>query len=348
MRTTFDLRIALLLAFAGCSAKYETGVTKCSADLVPRCPAGFTCQSGVCISDSAPSGGSGGSATGGSGTGGKGTGGMGTGGMGGTSTGGMPGTGGMGTGGMGTGGMGTGGTGVVTCDDPMHPVSCPARNGVIAACWTPGVDCNTVTKCGTANVGCAAGYMSNCAYPANPCSPVGNKCSADSIFCPALGQVGPACYKPGIDCSTVTLCQGEVAACRTGTVPDCASGNCVPRPTTTCTDPAVPQSCPAKGDVPATCIPANFACSTLTLCAGTPAACASADTVYDCGRGVCPPAAACVPADPTDPCIVCASVKCCGDWNACAQDATCLNTGTGPVADALNACLALYCGVECK
>jgi hypothetical protein len=324
------IALVSLLAVFGCSAQYESGVTRCSAD--GTCPSGFSCRTDLCFSDRSPVGG------------------MGTGG---TGTGGVPGTGGM----M----MGTGGTSG-TCTDPMFPVRCPARAGVDAGCWETGVDCKAVVQCANGDQLACKSSMANCKYPANPCAPANMACpnAEHPVYCPALGNVGPDCWTPDTDCTSVVVCNNEVTACNAGSVVDPATCKCTPKPAGMCTaDPANPQPCtPPAGVTTQMCYPPDAICGSITTCAGQTVWCKTAGLIADCGLGQCVPATQCQPANPpTTPCGICLFSKCCTSAKSCLADPTCATcaadtncnaTMGGPLYAPFATCVVTNCSVECQ
>jgi hypothetical protein len=110
-------------------------------------------------------------------------------------------------------------------NDPSRTLYCPAANGVGPLCASPDVDCTTVTSCGADGLlACPKGYEANCKYKLNPCSPIDkNKCPPEKPkFCPAIGNVGPDCYLPDVDCSSITICGDMIDMCGgTGYYIDC-------------------------------------------------------------------------------------------------------------------------------
>lgn len=178
-------------------------------------------------------------------------------------------------------------------------------------------------------------------------SPAGS--CTDPMFpvpCPARAGVPAACWSAGTDCTTVTLCGTEEKACRTGFTFDCAQNKCVVAMCTS--NPEKPQYCPARGAYSGGCWSATTACSTIVECGEDIYACNSPDRVADCVADQCLPAAMCNYAAQPTPCRQCFAHKCCSLLNSCVEDATCGQTNTGPLWDALVACTAKFCEKECQ
>lgn len=106
------------------------------------------------------------------------------------------------------------------CCPADHPTFCDVA-GPNGACWTPEVDCSTIMSCDGEWRACYSGDAPQCG--AN----VGfNCCPPDyPTFCDVAGPDG-ACWTAGTDCSTITECEGEWHACRTGKVFNCESATC--------------------------------------------------------------------------------------------------------------------------
>jgi len=205
------LTAALLLSLS-CAPQYESGKTACASS-GQACPDGYTCINIRCYKlGEAPDGSS---AAGGSGGGGSG----------GATDARVTGTGGSGgAGGAGGGSLDMGQPAV--CNDPMRPKRCPANGNIPAGCVSNIIDCSTAKMCGPNDIrACATGRMVNCAYRLYTCVGPTLTCD-DPMFpdpCPGLGEVGPACYTTGVDCTTITICGNEdrPTACGVGAKPDC-------------------------------------------------------------------------------------------------------------------------------
>ena len=149
-----------------------------------------------------------------------------------------------------TGGAPDGGSGPLTCNNPTFPQKCPARDNVPEACWSTRIDCNTVSTCGTARFACYRGFKPDCRYLANRCVPENDVCPdpAFSLLCPAVGVIGPGCFRPGYDCSTSVICGDIVVACPPGQKVDCyTSTGCVPNPAFIPRDGSAPIPPPRDG-----------------------------------------------------------------------------------------------------
>ncbi len=231
MRHPRGLAPAALLTLLSCAPHYESGKTAC-ATTGQLCPDGYLCRNTRCYKlgeepDASAAGGTGGGSPDARVTGTGGTGGGGAGGSGGSG-----GTGGAG----GTGGSKDAGRPAdappMACNDPMFPVACPMSEAP-DLCWSTGVDCSTIKRCGLGDTvyACGMGSAVDCRYRANACQPRaevgGTRTCTDPMFpvlCPPLGDLGPVCVSSNeVDCSGRVVCGREISAtlCRKGQTIDC-------------------------------------------------------------------------------------------------------------------------------
>lgn len=227
--TTAKALAAGALLLLSCSPQYESGKTACASS-GQACPDGYVCINIRCYkADEAPDGAPAAGGAGGASDART------------TST-----DGGGGTGGARDAAPPSSDGAFAMCNNPMFPVGCPMSESP-NTCWTAGTDCSTVKRCGTADkvYGCLSGFAVDCRYRANNCLPraeVGGntRTCSDPMFpnlCPALGDLGPVCIRPGDwDCNARVVCGTENSAtvCLKGDTIDCSR----PR-TERCLRPAV-------------------------------------------------------------------------------------------------------------
>ena len=141
-------------------------------------------------------------------------------------------------------------SGSVVCCSENFPVFCDENeSGYAGSCWNDGVDCGTLTLCGGDWHACAEGSLPYCdaeenflCYPCGDGSTPYTTASGRPVCCDSErptfcdenddGYQG-GCWADGVDCDTITLCDGHYLACMADALPFCdESGNmtCHPCP----------------------------------------------------------------------------------------------------------------------
>ena len=144
----------------------------------------------------------------------------------------------------------TGANGDLFCCTESYPVFCDATDdGYEGGCWSDGVDCDTLTLCGSDVMACLDGSLPYCdeeesfvcyacpdgatQYETASGRPV---CCSETrpMFCDEndAGYTG-GCWSATVDCDTITVCGDSFTACHEGSLPYCnADGEltCYPCP----------------------------------------------------------------------------------------------------------------------
>jgi len=123
---------------------------------------------------------------------------------------------------------------------PLGKVLCDEMGDwYLGGCWAPETDCSTIVWCERRWQACIPGYRSFCDEDKMACEapcPAGSVeyetesgrrvcCrEATHLFCDEsdAGYEG-GCYELGINCATITYCDGDWRACREGAVPICSA-----------------------------------------------------------------------------------------------------------------------------
>ena len=108
----------------------------------------------------------------------------------------------------------------LACCSEEYPTFCDVA-GPDGGCWVPDVDCSTVMECNWEWRACYVGGTPHCGPHR------GFSCCTDEYptFCDVIGPEG-GCWRPDIDCSTITECDGEWQACQSGYHYNCDTHTC--------------------------------------------------------------------------------------------------------------------------